>query len=61
LYGYNMFWSPGKKRVFSHTLLPAKLLIPMHVKHTTPTCIYTCHPEDEPSGSEHYKTSKIKN
>jgi len=47
--------------VFSHTHLPTKLLIPMHVKHTIQTCIYTCRLEDEPSGLKHWKTSKIKN
>jgi len=46
--------------VFSHTHLPTELLIPMHVKHTIPTFIYTCYLEDEPSVLEHHKTSKIK-
>jgi len=31
-----------------------------HLK-VIPNCKYTCHPEGEPSGSEHYMTSKIKN
>jgi len=42
-------------------LLPTKLLIPLHVKHTHHTCIYTLLPEDEPLSSKHADdTNKLK-
>jgi hypothetical protein len=43
-----------------HTVLPTRLLIPMHVKHTIPyhNCIYSRLPDDEPSGSKHVEDIK---
>ena len=41
--------------IIEHTLLPTRLLIPMHVKHTTP---YNFLPEDEPSGSKFVDDTK---
>ena len=46
-----------------HTLLPTRLLIMVHVKHTIPDLytVYKCLPEDEPSHSKHVEGIKIKN
>jgi len=39
----------------------SRLLIPLHVKHTHHTCIYTLLPEDEPLSSKHADdTNKLK-
>ena len=46
---------------FEHTLIPTKLLVPMHVKHTNHNCICNYLPEDEPSGSKYVEDIKIKN
>ena len=61
---FYMHWYKQSSRWkgIEHTVLPARVLILMHVKHIIPyyTCIYNRLPEDEPLGSKHVEDIKIK-